>query len=115
MAEEFVKALAGEEEVRISFARKNGKKRTIPVWFTLEGRTLELLPMHGLKTKWFMEVEKDGRFQVQAKGAVRSVSPKVVRDVESVTRIKKRFALKYGKDDVRRYYPTSEVALEVQV
>lgn len=115
MTEEFAKALSGEDEVRVSFVRSNGKKRTIPVWFTLEGRTLELLPMHGLKTKWYMDVEKDGKLQVQAKDEVRSVSPRVVQDVEAVERIKKRFALKYGEDDVRRYYPTSEVALEVQV
>lgn len=47
----FVKSLAGEGEVKISFLKRNGKRRTLTVWFALDGKQLELLPLSGLKTK----------------------------------------------------------------
>lgn len=111
----FAESLKGEEEVRISFVRKNGKKRTIPIWFTLEGDELELLPMYGLKTKWLADVEASGKLEIRTVKMAKSAAPRVVREREAVDRIKERFAAKYGESDVRRYYPTSEVALVVRV
>lgn len=107
--------LSGEQEVQIEFVKKEGRRRKIPVWFTLEGRTLELLPMYGLKTKWFQDVERAGKVEVVSKGASVSRSPTIVREKAAVDAIKKRFAAKYGADDVRKYYPTSQVALRIQL
>jgi hypothetical protein len=44
-SKEFAEALSGQNEVQISFVRsKSGKARTIPVWFTVEGGRVQLLP-----------------------------------------------------------------------
>ncbi len=115
MAGDLAKGLSGESEVQIEFVRENGQKRKIPVWFTLQGRTLELLPMYGLKTKWFRAVESTGRLGVMGKGTSVSASPEVLRDPKEVGAIKRRFAAKYGEKDVKRYYPTSEVALKILI
>lgn len=113
---DFAAALAGEAEVEISVQRAgSGKKRTLPVWFTVEGDKLELLPMYGLKTRWFQSLEKSGTLEVRAKGATRKASPKIVRDPDVVERAKARFSKKYGVTDVKRYYPTSEVLLEIRL
>lgn len=99
----------------IEFLKKDGRKRKIPIWFTLEGRTLELLPMYGLKTKWFNDVERAKKMDVEVKGDRISATPVVLRETRVVDEVKKRFAAKYGEKDVKRYYPTSEVALKIKV
>ena len=105
-----------EEEVQISFVRRgSGKARTIPVWFTVEGGKVELLPMYGLKTEWFVDVEASGKIGLSIKGWRKEGRPTVVKDPRTVDEIKGRFGAKYGLANVRRYYPTSEVALEVPV
>jgi hypothetical protein len=115
MTQGFEKVLEGEEEVRVTFARKAGGKRTIPIWFTVKGRTLELLPMYGLKTKWFADVEAAGSLELKVREQVKVASPKIIRDPEVVEEIKERFGVKYGEDNVRKYYPTSDVAFEISL
>jgi len=113
-SKEFAEALSGQSEVQISFVRsKNGKTRTIPIWFTVEEGRLQLLPMYGLKTKWFQDVEKSGKVEISAKKQKLSVSPSIIRDEAKIEHIKGVFAEKYGIGDVKRYYPTSEVAFEI--
>ena len=107
------RALSGENEVQVEFVRKDGRKRKIPVWFSVNGRTLELLPMYGLKTKWFEAVERTGRMDIEAKGTRVAATPEISKDAEEVDAVKRRFAAKYGESDVGRYYPTSEVALKI--
>jgi hypothetical protein len=113
-SKEFAEALSGQNEVQISFVRsKSGKARTIPVWFTVEGGRVQLLPLYGLRTKWFQEVEKSGKVELSVKNQKLSVTPSIIRDEAKIERIKGIFARKYGFVDVKRYYPTSEVAIEV--
>jgi hypothetical protein len=106
-----------EEEVQITFVRsKNGKKRSIPVWYTLNGGRMELMPMYGLKTKWFGDVEKSGVIELKVKDWTRRAKTKIVRDPAAVDQIRRRFSGKYGEDEVNRYYevPSEErVALEI--
>jgi len=108
-------AFEEDMEVRVSFVGKKGKKRTLPVWFTSHDGVLELLPMHGLRTKWFEDLEPSGKLTVRGWKETREGVPRVVRDAAEVDRIKGRFAKKYGEGDVRRFYPTSEVALLLDV
>jgi hypothetical protein len=111
---EFVDALSGQNEVQISFVKgKNGKMRTIPIWFAVEEGRLQLLPMYGLRTKWFQDVEKSGNVELSVKNQKLSVSPSIIRDEAKIEHIKVVFARKYGVADVKRYYPTSEVAFEI--
>jgi len=104
--------LAGEREVHITIVRsKTGKRRTIPVWFTTHGRNMELLPMYGLKTKWFIDVQKSGEAELRVKDWSAKARPSVVRDSDEIDRIKQRFSEKYGEREVKMYYPAIEVAL----
>jgi hypothetical protein len=106
--------LSRQEEVQITFVRsRDGKKRTIPVWFTVNKGKMELLPMYGVKTKWFIGVERSGNVELRVKDWKKSSKPMIVRDSIVVDRIKGRFSDKYGVGEVKKYYPTSEVALEI--
>ncbi|MGP8124855.1 MAG: hypothetical protein ACLQEQ_03185 [Nitrososphaerales archaeon] len=110
----FAEALFGENEIQLTVVRKrDGSKRTLPVWFSVHGSKLELLPMHGLKTRWFMDLERNGEMEVKAKDKSQITSPVIVLDSAAVEAIKRRFGVKYGPGEVRKYYPTSEVALEI--
>jgi len=106
--------LSHEEEVQITYVRsRDGKRRTIPVWFTVNEGKMELLPMYGLKTKWFIDVEKSGNVELRIKDWKKSSKLVIVLDPVVVNRMKRRFSDKYGEGEVKKYYPTSEVALEV--
>ena len=112
--QDFARTLTGEEEIHIMVVRKgNRKKRVLPVWFVTEESTLHLLPMYGLKTRWFQDIEASGALQIRAREQKKNVSPKIVRDPTAVDRVKRLFGRKYGFGDARKYYPTSEVALEI--
>jgi len=112
--EEFAQALAGQNVVQISYVMsKNGKRRTIPVWFTVDGGRIQLLPMYGLKTKWFQDIEKSGTVDLLAGKRRLSAAPMIIKDSVRVEQIQSLFARKYGSVDVKRYYPTSEVAFEI--
>jgi hypothetical protein len=105
-----------EEEVLISFVRsKDGKTKTLPVWFTVNGGKFELLPMYGLKTKWFADVEKAGKIGLRVKEWNKSSEPKILRDSKVIDDIKRRFSMKYGEGQVKKYYPTSDIALEISL
>jgi len=93
----------------------DGKKRTLPVWFTLEGDRLQMLPMYGLKTLWFRDIERRGSATITVKKERKEVKLEIIRDPKAVDRVRAKFAEKYGADDVKGYYPTSEVLLEVRV
>jgi hypothetical protein len=108
--------LSKEMELDVAYARsKDGRTRVIPVWFTVNGRKIELFSMYWVKTKWFIDVEKGGILELRSKGWKRGAGPSVVRNSEAVEGIKQRFSSKYGTEEVKRYYPTSEVALEIQL
>ncbi len=115
MSGDFAEGLAVENEISISFARKDGRKRTIPIWFTIEGGRLQLLPMYGSKTKWLADVEREGSVIVRSGELTKSFRPKVVRDQKSIDGIKRNFSGKYGESDVRKYYPAQDVALEIDL
>ncbi len=112
----FPKSLYGKEEIRISVVRrKDGKRRTLPIWFAVEGTTLQLLPMYGLNTQWFRDVEKNGTMEIRTGREMKSAAPRIIREPAAVDRVKQRFSRKYGSVEVRKYYPTSEVALEIRL
>ena len=104
-----------EEEVRITFVGRDGKPRSIPVWFTVNGGKMELLPMYGLKTRWLADVQASGKIGLAVKGWRKEAKPVVVKEPSALEEIKGRFGAKYGLANVKRYYPTTEVALEVPV
>ncbi len=95
--------------------RSDGKRASVPVWFAVYASRLELLPMYGLKTKWFRAVEQAGEAEVTAGGVSERAKVVVLRQGGAVDEIKKRFAAKYGEREVERYYPTSEVALQIEL
>jgi hypothetical protein len=114
MSDEFVGALSGEKEIMITLARRGGKKRTIPIWFVVDGRKMQLLPMYGLRTKWFQDVQREDSMTVEVKNHAMEFRPRVIRQQSTIDGIVSSFAAKYGEAS-RKYYATQDVALEVDL
>lgn len=93
--------------------RKSGKDIRRPVWFVHEGNTLYLLPVQGSDTNWYKNLLVDPMLKVSADGIEISERGKPITDRNRVEDIVTKFKSKYGEGDVKRYYPKTDVAVEV--
>jgi len=109
------KRLDRASEITLSFkGRKSGKDIPRPVWFVQEGNTRYLLPVQGSDTSWYknllanpaLKISVNGDVQVPARG-------KPVTEESMVDDIVGKFRSKYGEGDVKKYYPKTDVAVEV--
>jgi hypothetical protein len=100
----------------ITLSVKGGKSsRDISrlVWFVHEGNTLYLLPVQGSDTNWYKNMLVDPTLKISVNGVEISERGKPITDSNSVDEIVKKFRSKYGEGDVKRYYPKTDVAVEV--
>ena len=93
--------------------RKSGRDIRRPVWFVYEGNTLYLLPVQGSDTNWYKNLLIDQALKISVNGVVISKRGKLITDGNSVDDIVRKFRSKYGEGDVKRYYPKTDVAVEV--
>lgn len=103
-----------ESEITLSVkGRKSGKDIPRPVWFVHEGNTLYLLPVQGSDTNWFKNFLADSTLKISANDAETTVRGKPITDSSRVDYVVSKFKSKYGEGDVKRYYPKTDVAVEV--
>jgi hypothetical protein len=93
--------------------RKSGRDISRPVWFVHEGSTLYLLPVQGSNTNWYKNLLVDRTLKISVNGAEISERGKPITDSNSVDDIVRKFRSKYGEGDVKKYYPKTNVAVEV--
>ncbi|HYM91347.1 MAG TPA: nitroreductase/quinone reductase family protein, partial [bacterium] len=111
---EFVKALRDREEISITVkGRRSGREVRLPVWFTLEGKTLWLLPMHGARTQWYRNVLADRMNTERAGRHALAVVAHPRRARTAVRRVVEQFRKKYSAELVARYYDHSDAVVEV--
>lgn len=78
-----------------------------------ERNTLYLLPVQGPDTNWYKNLLVYPTLMISINGAEISESGKLITDGNSVDDIVGKFRSKYGEGDVKRYYPKTDVAIEV--
>ncbi len=111
---DFVKALRDREEISITVkGRRSGREVRLPVWFTLEGKTVWLLPLHGARTQWYRNVLADRRITLRAGRHAVAVVVRPRRARTAVRRVVEQFRKKYSADLVARYYDHSDAVVEV--
>jgi hypothetical protein len=93
--------------------RKSGRDIRRPVWFVHEGNTLYLLPVQGSDTNWYKNLLVYPTLKISINGVEISESGKPITDGNSVDDIVGKFRSKYGEGDVKRYYPKTDVAVEI--
>ena len=113
---EFVNALQDREEISITVkGRRSGRAVRLPVWFTLEGKTLWLLPLHGARTQWYRNVLADRMLTLRAGRHAVAVVVRPRRERTAVRRVLGQFRKKYTAELVARYYDHSDAVVEVPV
>jgi hypothetical protein len=94
--------------------RRSGRDIPRPVWFVHEGNTLYLLPVQGTDTNWYKNFLADQTLKISVNGGTEtSVRGKPITDSNRVGDIVSKFKSKYGERDVKKYYPKTDVAVEV--
>src|SRR5919106_1171619 len=101
-------------EIRLTVkGRKSGRDISRPVWFVHEGNTVYLLPVQGSDTNWYKNLLVESILKISVNGEEISERAKPMTDSNSVDDIVRKFRSKYGEGDVKRYYPKTDVAVEV--
>jgi hypothetical protein len=93
--------------------RKSGRDIRRPVWFVHEHNTLYLLPVQGTDTNWYKNLLVYPTLKISINGVEISESGKPITDGHSVDDVVEKFRSKYGEGNVKRYYPKTDVAVEV--
>jgi hypothetical protein len=93
--------------------RRSGKDFPRPVWFVHEGSTLYLLPVQGSDTNWYKNLLVNPTLKISVNGVEISERGRRITDSNRVDDIVRKFRSKYGEGDVKRYYPKTDVAVEV--
>ena len=109
------KRLDRASEITLSVkGRKSGKDIPRPVWFVHENNTLYLLPVQGTDTNWYKNFLADPTLRITANGDTETtVRGTPITSSSEVANVVKKFRSKYGEGDVKRYYPKTDVAVEV--
>ena len=110
------KRLNSASEITLSVkGRKSRRDIPRPVWFVHEGNTLYLVPNYGSDTNWYKNLLVDPTLKISANGVEISERSRHITDSKGVDNIVRKFRSKYGEGDVRKYYPKTDVAVEVSL
>lgn len=120
MARQSLSALKRESEIELAVkGRVSGRIIPRPVWFVLskDEKALCLIPVDGRETQWYLNVKKEPIVKVRA-GRASFTGKAAELPAERFREVLDAFRAKYGKEDIRRYYPrvgVDDVALEVSL
>ena len=104
--------LARSREINISvIGRKTGRTISNPVWFVLDGDTLNLVPVQGSATQWYKNVLKNPSIRIAVGGTEAELRAVPITDAAKVASVVEKFRKKYGASDVKKYYSKLDVAV----
>ena len=110
----FLKKLKQSYEVKITVTgRKTKKKFSTPVWFTLDGEKVLLVPMKGSDNNWFKDLAKDPRIELSVDDIAIPLKATLVRDSQQVEKVLDKFRAKYRSVWSESYYTKRDVYVEV--
>lgn len=108
--------LSRDSEITITVTgRKSGRAISNPVWFVLDGDTIDLLPVQGSETQWYKNVLKNPTMRIKAGGAEGEFKAIRNTDAKQVASVVEKFRAKYGAGDVKKYYSKFDVAVLIYV
>jgi hypothetical protein len=113
-ASDFLIALENTDEIQLTTTgRVTGQQTSRPVWYVQQAGRLYLLPVRGSDSQWYKNVLRTPAIRLAADGVQLSAEATAVTDPKVVARVVEGFRAKYGRDDVARYYPHADVAVEI--
>ena len=112
----FSKALGTVDELTLTVTgRRSGRKISLPVWFVLDGQTLQLLPVTGSDSQWYRNVRHTPTIRLAAKHTTITARAKPITAAAQVSKIVAQFRAKYGAADVKKYYTKFDVGVVVRL
>ena len=113
-AEELKNALQDTNELDLTVTgRKSGNESSRPIWFVQEGDRLLLLPVSGSASNWYRNLVKTPEVRLAAGGAEVRANANPIEDPAGVADVLEKFRGKYGADQVEKFYPDQDAAVEV--
>jgi deazaflavin-dependent oxidoreductase (nitroreductase family) len=108
--------LSRYRQVKITVTgRKSGRAISIPVWFVSEDDELYLLPVQGSDTQWYRNVLNKPMMRIDARGSEAEFQGVPITDAKRVASVVEKFRVKYGANDVKKYYSKFDVAVLAQL
>lgn len=95
--------------------RNSGKLLPRPVWFSMRGSELLLIPVYGTKTQWYKNILRNPQVKIKASGQTLHGNVRTITSSKEVGEVIKLFEQKYGVSDFKKYYPNPNVAASLQV
>jgi deazaflavin-dependent oxidoreductase (nitroreductase family) len=110
----FEEALDQTREIEITtIGRRTGGPVTFPVWFVRRSDSLLLLPLRGTDTGWYQNLLHDPTLRVLVGPDEHTATATLITDPKSVDEVVEAFRGRYGAEDVKAYYPKTNVAVTV--
>ncbi len=110
---DFRMALQGAREIEITVTgRSSGRSLTYPIWFTVDGDKLYLIPVKGSDTEWYKNLRETPTIRLASRGKTLTTSAHILNDQVHLDKVLEKFRDKYGRN-VKSYYPKYDVAVEV--
>jgi deazaflavin-dependent oxidoreductase (nitroreductase family) len=110
---DFRTAIQGSHEIGITVTgRASGRPISFPIWFALDGNILYLIPVKGSETEWYKNLRNLPSLRLESHGKALTAHARFLTDQTQLDKVLERFQQKYGRN-VKSYYPTYDVAVEV--
>jgi deazaflavin-dependent oxidoreductase (nitroreductase family) len=107
-------AIKKRKQISITvIGRRTGRSIRIPVWFVAEEHTLWLLPVNGSQTQWYRNLKANRAITIEAGGARRELSARLLKTKPAVRNVIQRFREKYTPDEIKRWYTVLDVAVQI--
>ena len=112
--DQLLSELGRSDEVSITVTgRSSKKKRSTPVWFIVEGRKLQLVPVRGSETPWFRNLMKDPHILLSIGQTSVSSEATLLRDQKGAEKVLDKLRVKYRRMWSESYYPKHDAYVEV--
>jgi len=95
--------------------RRSGQEHTRPVWFVVEGDTLQLLPVTGSDSRWYRNLLVHPDVTLMVDGESLRLSARPITEPALVAATVERFRARYGASEIARYYSKLDVAVEIEL
>ncbi len=110
----FSEALHGRQELTITIrGRRSGHPIILPVWFVHNGSDVLLLPVHGSKSQWFLNLQANATITLNAGRQRLTGTAHLFVDQAKAMAARKLFEQKYGASEVAKYYSVFDAVVEV--
>ena len=116
MSTQFRSILLRKRELELSVTgRKSKKQLPRPVWFVVKEDSVLLLPVAGSSTQWYKNLLRNPTMKLRGGSSTFVGEANLLTGKADVQEVVKMFTAKYGGKDMKQYYTTLDVAVQLKL